>query len=230
MVFKSTGVAVEVVVYNGRRYRRYPESPREVHRRYFGRSGALLHRDVWKFHNGPIPQGYDIHHKNGDPGDNRIENLECLSRKEHFGQHEESRRDWLQSKELREHLDTARVLATEWHRSPEGRAWHRENAKTSLCKPRRPGWYNDLPDLDRACTICGAAFTTKNAKRVFCGHNCAERSCRENKRKTILTAPRSCALCGAEFYSVYRRKKYCTRACCQRVAMQRHKARIQSDS
>jgi hypothetical protein len=53
---------------------------------YYGRTNAersLLHRDMWEFHNGPIPDGWDIHHVNEDPTDNRIENFECLPKAEH---------------------------------------------------------------------------------------------------------------------------------------------------
>lgn len=43
----------------------------------------LEHRYVWEKHNGKIPEDYFIHHINGDKQDNRIENLMCVSRKEH---------------------------------------------------------------------------------------------------------------------------------------------------
>ena len=41
------------------------------------------HRYIWGKHHGKIPNDYCVHHINGDKRDNRIENLECLSRKEH---------------------------------------------------------------------------------------------------------------------------------------------------
>ena len=53
---------------------------------YYGRTNKnrdLLHRDVWEFYKGTIPNGFDIHHINGNKEDNRIENLECLSKSEH---------------------------------------------------------------------------------------------------------------------------------------------------
>lgn len=45
------------------------------------------HRWVWEQANGTIPEGFEIHHKNRDTLDNRLENLELkeisLHRREH---------------------------------------------------------------------------------------------------------------------------------------------------
>jgi hypothetical protein len=43
----------------------------------------LEHHHVWQEANGPIPEGKEIHHKNGDKQDNRLENLECVDRLTH---------------------------------------------------------------------------------------------------------------------------------------------------
>jgi hypothetical protein len=45
------------------------------------------HRVVWSEHFGEIPKSHVIHHKNGDHGDNRITNLQCMTRSEHFSLH-----------------------------------------------------------------------------------------------------------------------------------------------
>jgi hypothetical protein len=53
---------------------------------YYGRTYGdrmLAHRYVWEKHNGKIPDNHDIHHKNHDKSDNRIENLELLRKDEH---------------------------------------------------------------------------------------------------------------------------------------------------
>lgn len=43
----------------------------------------LMHRYVWEKEVGLIPKNFDIHHINENKADNRIENLECLSKSEH---------------------------------------------------------------------------------------------------------------------------------------------------
>lgn len=53
---------------------------------YYGKTSGkrtLLHRDVWELHNGKIPDGYDIHHKDEDKTNNALHNLECLPKAEH---------------------------------------------------------------------------------------------------------------------------------------------------
>ena len=36
----------------------------------------LEHRVIWERERGPIPEGFDVHHKNEQRADNRIENFE----------------------------------------------------------------------------------------------------------------------------------------------------------
>lgn len=43
----------------------------------------LMHRYIWQKEKGAIPDGWDIHHINGEKWDNRIDNLECLPKSEH---------------------------------------------------------------------------------------------------------------------------------------------------
>lgn len=52
---------------------------------------VLLHRLVWEVFVGPIPEGYDVHHINHNPSDNRLENLELIERKEHSIKHKTDR-------------------------------------------------------------------------------------------------------------------------------------------
>jgi len=45
------------------------------------------HRYVWEQAHGPIPAGFEIHHKNEDRGDNRLENLELVEISSHRRSH-----------------------------------------------------------------------------------------------------------------------------------------------
>jgi hypothetical protein len=50
-------------------------------------SVKMEHLVIWESIYGPIPKGKVIHHKNGNQRDNRIENLEIMSRSEHSKLH-----------------------------------------------------------------------------------------------------------------------------------------------
>ena len=52
---------------------------------------VLEHRKVWEDTYGIIPNGFQIHHKNGIKTDNRIENLTLLSNTEHQKLHYQER-------------------------------------------------------------------------------------------------------------------------------------------
>ena len=42
-----------------------------------------LHRYIWEQHNGKIPEGYLVHHKDGNKTNNSLDNLELLERPDH---------------------------------------------------------------------------------------------------------------------------------------------------
>ena len=50
---------------------------------YYKHANIFMHRYVWEFYNGEIPEGYEIHHKDLNRNNNDIENLECISVSDH---------------------------------------------------------------------------------------------------------------------------------------------------
>lgn len=54
---------------------------------------VLRARHVWETANGPIPEGMGIHHKNEDKLDDRLENLELVSKAEHLAEHRDAFQD-----------------------------------------------------------------------------------------------------------------------------------------
>lgn len=52
---------------------------------------------VWQDANGPVGKGFVVHHRNGDPADDRLENLIRLSNSEHLRVHRRHDRDYIQT-------------------------------------------------------------------------------------------------------------------------------------
>src|SRR5438132_7336901 len=121
----------EEITYNGVVYYRYPESKNRTDRVYFrrgtGRTYRRLHVVIWEEANGPVPQGREVHHQDGNPANNVLENLVCVTVAEH--RRLDALRGSQKTAAVREHLDRVRPQAAEWHRSEAGRAWHREHAR-----------------------------------------------------------------------------------------------------
>ncbi len=73
------------VEYNGRWY-----SPANVgYYRCTQGDRHYLHRRVWEDANGPIPDGYDIHHRDHNKTNNDLDNLQLLTKDDHTRLHAE---------------------------------------------------------------------------------------------------------------------------------------------
>lgn len=195
--------ATEKITFQGYVYRRYPESKHKHHRRYFGRSGKFLHRAVWEHYNGEIPEGYDIHHIDGNTTNNHIDNLECITKKAHRKRHWEEASDTFKKKQ-RSILQKARPLAAKWHSSKEGKRWHRDHGAKSM-KTRA--------DSTKTCCWCGTVFTTKKPSQKTCCPECSTQQATyaRNTRHSHI-----CEQCGGEFTSATKRSRFCGKSCATR--------------
>lgn len=193
------GVVSECVVFNGYRYRRYPESPHQHLQRYFWRSGGRgnsLHRDVWEYNNGDIPEGHHIHHVDEDFNNNDVSNLECLPSAEHFALHSEARAELGRSSKSLDHLGRIREKAAEWHRSEEGRQWHREVSAKAFApggeayqaRQRQIAEQKANP-VTRVCTECGEEFPSPTGRATICSQTCASKKSRRKRRKQTCLQP-----------------------------------------
>lgn len=205
---------VEVIIFQGVKFRRYPDSPRRDCRVYFtpgchDRQNGVgrLHEEIWKAKHGAIPEGYHIHHIDEDPLNNALENLECIPGSQHLSEHAKSS-TWLSSEECQIHLEEIRPLAAAWHGSEEGMAWHSQHGK-EVWENREPG--------ECRCEYCGELFLTKvkgrqgRSRPRFCSNACKSASRRASGVDNEL---RKCVKCGGLFeINRYSKVIHCSKRC-----------------
>lgn len=167
--------------------------------RYYQRSKKRLHRVVWEYHYGKIPEGFDIHHKDGNPGNNQIDNLELLLRREHHQKH------MLKPERVeksRQSICIAREEAKKWHGSIDGAAWHSEHAKEYWSKTKENTY---------RCSFCGKEFHTNHVygdqQNRFCSNSCKTAY---RVRSGVDNVERTCPVCGNTFVT----GKYTKQICC----------------
>ncbi len=132
---------VESVVHKGIVFRRYPDSPRRTDRVYFTPSGTQrargvkrLHQEIWEDNYGPIPPGHHIHHRDNNPLNNDLANLECVPHSKHRSDHRKQEMGALDPAVIAARLDRIRPLSKAWHQTPEGKRHHEKLAPSAKVK------------------------------------------------------------------------------------------------
>lgn len=166
-----------------------------------------LHCYVWRYFNGPIPDGFHIHHKDENKDHNDIENLACVPVSEHTSYHS---RKYISEhhEEVVENLDRARAYASEWHRSQEGRAWHIEHGKKT---------FETMQKREYTCRQCGEKYLALPVGPVhkYCSNACKTAA---RVKSGVDNERRFCAACGKEFTAnKYTKTKCCSRSCAARL-------------
>jgi hypothetical protein len=187
-------VVSEQVVYKGITFRRYPNAKQWSHRVYYRPHGGHvargiqhLHQEIWKDAHGDIPAGYSVHHKDNNPSNNVLDNLECIPEAEHAERHAAMARG-ICTERQRESLMVAQERAKVWHKSDAGREWHRQHGRVA---------YSKRPARGATCKHCGKVFQTKKATRAFfCSTRCRQQSYTADGR---LLVTRTCVICSSEF-------------------------------
>lgn len=168
-----------------------------------GSSRIRLHVYVWLKYNGEIPKGYQIHHYDENKDHNDIENLMCMTKKEHLDWHAIHDREkmipvWCKS------LDKARIKASEWHKSKEGRTANSLSHQGIVFERK----YN------KVCLNCGKEYNSAVDRSKFCSPNCQSDYRRKSRVDDVV---KHCSFCGNEYNSnKYQKELYCSKECKQK--------------
>lgn len=80
---------------------------------------------IWEKHNGKIPKGYLIHHKDKNPLNDNIENLEIMTRAEHLDEHRKEHNENKRSENMKKAWEVRR-LRKDWG-LPEKTEYNKRN-------------------------------------------------------------------------------------------------------
>jgi hypothetical protein len=196
-------LCVETVEAYGKTWHRYPDASRRSDREYFKNNTTWLHRYTWEQERDAIPPGMVIHHKDGNCQNNSIDNLECVSPKDHRQRHPW---DDEQLEKQRAHMADIRPLTVSWHKSAAGHEWHKQHAKEFSF-----GTYQGEP---RKCKQCGREFVPKVHHNQFCSNACKSAW---RRAAGIDDVERTCPVCGTTFtVNKYSKKQCCSKTCSMR--------------
>ena len=211
MEIKEETRTVRYVEYDGKRF--YEDSKGYWLGQEIGVDGKphriRLHTYVWEKHNGPVPEGYDIHHIDHDKSNNDIENLVAIPESEHRKLHMDER-DKL---ELTYIMETCAIpKAVEWHKSEAGHEWHKQQYEKSLA----PKWDEQVT---MTCAYCGKPYQISplmKGRSRFCSNKCKTAY---RYRSGLDNIERVCPICGKTFtINKYSRTKTCSKECSVKMA------------
>ena len=191
---------MEYQTFNGIQF--YQTTPREYFRHSIGHTTILMHKYVWEYYNGKIPKGYEVHHIDRNRANNDISNLQLLTKEEHKRIHAElltdEEREWRRQNIIKNAVPTA----IEWHKSEEGKTWHKEQAKSiDLHKERH-----------LICKCCGKSFTTYSTRvNQYCSLSCKSKFRRKSGADNIM---RNCVICGKAFMTNKNKNVQCCSKSC----------------
>ena len=175
----------------------------EVERGYYKRVGPkTLHQAVWEHYNGTVLKGCIIHHKDKNPLNNDIGNLELLTKKEHKTLHV-GRSKWNGSVENFKNLENARKKASKWHGSEEGKAFHKALGMYT--------WKKYKVKKIKHCIVCNKEYSTYwPSKAKYCSRKCANKIYIAERKKPHNLKKCTCVICQKSFESY----KYSTARTC----------------
>lgn len=188
---------MEIQEYKGKVYKLYKGE------NYFSRGCKRLHRVVWETETGQkIPNGFHVHHIDGNSKNNSFNNLELVKAKKHSSYHGYIR---LTGKEpwFKEFHAKGINAAKIWHASVEGRKQHSLQAIQQ--------GFGKLTYGESVCEVCNKTYTKNKKAQNFCSNSCKSKYRRD---KGVDNETRKCQKCENTFeINKYAKRRFCSKAC-----------------
>lgn len=193
-----------IAIYCGYKFRRDPKSGYYLcTKKTDAGHRERLHVFVWRKNNGGIPDGYHVHHIDGDKRNNDIGNLACIPGEQHIRQHSKKRVVTEYEYICKNLKENAAPKAAEWHKSKVGRQWHSEQAKKT---------FESLTEKRYICEFCGKEFFKKSfSTSKYCSNACKTKA---RAKSGVDNEERACQVCGRKYIAnKYSKVKTCSKEC-----------------
>lgn len=165
-----------------------------------------LHRVVYQYYYGGIPEEYEIHHDDWNPANNDISNLKMLTKPEHHKIHHQAN-----ITVICEHCGKPFVSKTKYARFCSPKCM-RANSRKRYQIPAK-------------CEYCGKNFQAHRYEGTrFCSRTCASKWREQQKNIQTEEKPTAiCPVCGKEFIKTVHNRIYCSNKCNVKAYKQRSK-------
>lgn len=155
-----------------------------------------LHRFIWQYFNGEIPEGFDVHHRDFNHDNNDIANLELVTKDEHKKIHVAVK---TQRKPGKKSTFTCALCGRDYE------SVNRSNNTYCSTKCKKIAERTRAAEI-KICAVCGKEFTTSDDAR-FCSRKCIAESFKRQETKI-------CPVCGKIFSDVVsKHRKHCSPEC-----------------
>jgi len=140
-------------------------------------SDGGLHRVVWAYYHGEIPYGHQIHHKDHNPANNDVSNLQALTISEHIRCHS--------------HLPVEKICpnCNKRFTVPYSRRNH------VYCSRSCYWAHMSRHVIEKVCPVCGKKFAVSYSRKeqTYCSNQC--KGVHQKSREE-----RTCIVCGKKFF------------------------------
>ena len=173
---------------------------------HFGR----IHRAVYHYYFGDIPEGYEIHHIDENKANNDISNLVMLTKLEHRQLHIPKGQSFYKQK---------KIFICE-NCGKEYEAFDVGNNRFCSAECMYKVAYRERKTIIKTCPRCGKQFYTKKEKQIYCSRSCGGKNPKKCRR-----IKKICPICGKEFETrLSVNRPTCSRECgCKYREMNRQK-------